>query len=229
MEQFLTNHEIIVAARRNAVGSTWDYICGGSETETTMRRNRQALDSIAFRPRVLRDVSKIDCSGTLFGKRLRIPVVFAPVGSIEVFDEGGAGTACKAAARFGNAAFVSSVSQPGLEGAAEAGAGGRTPFQLYVRGDPAWVDDHARRAIAARYHALCLPIHPPGHTRPAPARADPGRAAAGPFGADRDEIDTPDGPVDVSEFWRQARRLSIFAGTSEIQRNVIAKRILGLP
>jgi len=53
--------------------------------------------------------------------------------------------------------------------------------------------------------------------------------AAGPYGADRDQIDTPDGPVDVSEFWRQARRLSIFAGTSEIQRNVIAKRILGLP
>jgi len=53
--------------------------------------------------------------------------------------------------------------------------------------------------------------------------------AAGPWGASSDPLPTPEGPMDISAFWRQARRLSIFAGTSEIQRNVIAKRILGLP
>ena len=107
---------------------------------------------------MLRDVSKIDCSGTLFGKKLRIPVMFAPVGSIEVFDAGGAGAAAKAAQRFGAGCFVSSVSQPGLEAAAAAAPGGRTIFQLYVRGDRAWVDDHAKRAIAAGYEAFCLTI-----------------------------------------------------------------------
>jgi isopentenyl diphosphate isomerase/L-lactate dehydrogenase-like FMN-dependent dehydrogenase len=156
--EFITLHEFVKLARMKLSTGVWDYLTGGTESETTLRRNRLALDSIAFRPRVLRDVSKIDCSGTLFGKRLRIPVVFAPVGSIEVFDDGGAGTVCKAAARFGNAAFVSSVSQPGLEEAAAAGAGGRTVFQLYVRGDRAWVDDHVRRAIAAGYEAFCLTI-----------------------------------------------------------------------
>ena len=53
--------------------------------------------------------------------------------------------------------------------------------------------------------------------------------AAGGYGADGEPVMTDDGPVEVTAFWRQARRLSIFAGTSEIQRNVIAKRILGLP
>src|SRR6185312_12888491 len=156
--EFLTLHEFVKLARMKLSSGVWDYLTGGSETETTLRRNRLALDSIAFRPRVLRDVSKVDCSGTLFGKTLRIPVLFAPVGSIEVFDEGGAGAAAKAAQRFGAGCFVSSVSQPGLEATAAAAPGGRTIFQLYVRGDRAWVDDHVKRAIAAGYEAFCLTI-----------------------------------------------------------------------
>jgi isopentenyl diphosphate isomerase/L-lactate dehydrogenase-like FMN-dependent dehydrogenase len=156
--EFLTLHEFVKLAHMKLAAGVWDYLVGGSETETTLRRNRQALDSIAFRPRVLRDVSKIDCSGTLFGKRLRIPVCLAPVGSIEVFDEAGAAAATAAAKRFGVAAFVSSVSQPGLEAAAAAAPGGRSIFQLYVRGDRAWVDDHARRAIDAGYEAFCFTI-----------------------------------------------------------------------
>ncbi|HEY8069915.1 MAG TPA: alpha-hydroxy-acid oxidizing protein, partial [Burkholderiales bacterium] len=61
-EPFLTLQEIVAAARRNLAPGPWSYLIGGAETETTVRRNRQALDSIAFRPRVLRDVSRIDSS-----------------------------------------------------------------------------------------------------------------------------------------------------------------------
>ncbi len=53
--------------------------------------------------------------------------------------------------------------------------------------------------------------------------------AAGALGAGKGPIETADGPVDVSGYWRQARRLTIFAGTSQIQKNVTAKRVLGLP
>src|SRR5262249_31726573 len=57
---FQTLHEIVAKARQNLSQNDWDYIVGGAETETTLRRNRHALDTIAFRPRVLRDVSHID-------------------------------------------------------------------------------------------------------------------------------------------------------------------------
>jgi len=71
--RFQTLHEIVRAARMNLAPGPWDYLAGGTETETTLRRNRRALDSLAFRPRVLRDVSKIDTSSTLFGRPVRIP------------------------------------------------------------------------------------------------------------------------------------------------------------
>ena len=45
--------------------------------------NRVAIGSLAFRPRVLRDVEKVDPSGTLLGHRLRIPVILAPIGSLQ--------------------------------------------------------------------------------------------------------------------------------------------------
>ena len=53
--------------------------------------------------------------------------------------------------------------------------------------------------------------------------------AAGEHAADAGALETPEGPVDVSVLWREVRRISIYAGTSEIQRNVTAKRVLGLP
>ena len=54
--QFATNHEFVKAAKMKLNPMIWDYLIGATETETTLRRNRAALDAIALRPRVLRDV-----------------------------------------------------------------------------------------------------------------------------------------------------------------------------
>ena len=78
-ERFQTLHEIVQQAQINLNRNIWDYLIGATETETTMRRNRMALDSIAFRPRVCRDVSKVDTSTTFLNMSLRIPVMLAPV------------------------------------------------------------------------------------------------------------------------------------------------------
>jgi len=130
---------------------------GGAETETTVRRNRQALDSIAFRPRVLRDVSRIDSTAQILGHRSRLPVFLAPIGGLESIVEGGAAAAARAAAEFGVPQMLSSVCQPGLEQTAAAANATRF-FQLYVRGDDAWVDDFARRARDHGYSAFCLTV-----------------------------------------------------------------------
>jgi glycolate oxidase len=155
---FQTLHEIVKAARSNLAPGPWDYLVGGTETETTLRRNRQALDALAFRPRVLRDVSTIDATSTLLGRALRIPVILAPVGSVESFDPGGGATAARGAAEFGVAQMLSSVCNPGLEAVAAAAPESDRIFQLYVRGDDAWVDDHVKRALDSGYTAFCLTV-----------------------------------------------------------------------
>ena len=85
-EEFQNLHEFVRKARARLNQNAWDYIVGASETETTMRRNRMALDEIAFRPRVLRNVAEVDASTEVFGRKLRLPVMIAPVGALEIFD-----------------------------------------------------------------------------------------------------------------------------------------------
>jgi isopentenyl diphosphate isomerase/L-lactate dehydrogenase-like FMN-dependent dehydrogenase len=163
--RFQNLHEFVTVARQNLNRNNWDYLIGGSETETTLARNRMALDAIGFRPRVLRDVSDVDCTRSLFGRKLRIPVLCAPVGSLENFEPGGGGTVATATREFGNGMILSSVSHPGLEKTAEAGGDGFRIFQLYVRGDEAWVDDHVRRSIDHGYAAFCLTVDTDSYSR----------------------------------------------------------------
>jgi glycolate oxidase len=163
-ERFQTLQEIVKAARQNLAPGPWDYLIGGAETETTLRRNRQALDSLAFRPRVLRDVSRIDATTSLLGKRIRIPVMLAPIGSIESFDAGGGASSAKASAEFGIPQMLSSVCNPGLEAVAKAADNFRI-FQLYVRGDDAWVDEHVKRARDHGYAAFCLTVDTATYSR----------------------------------------------------------------
>src|SRR5689334_6653005 len=155
-EEFQNLHEFVQKARANLNQNAWDYIIGAAETETTMRRNRMALDEIAFRPRVLRNVVKVDASVERFGRKMRLPVMLAPVGALETFDPAAAAAVVRGVGRFGAAHMLSSVSQPGLEKTAEAAPDAVRLFQLYVRGDDAFVEDFVERAIAAKYTAFAL-------------------------------------------------------------------------
>jgi glycolate oxidase len=164
-EEFQNLHELIRKARGNLNQNCWDYIVGAAETETTMRRNRMSLDEIAFRPRVLRNVSKVDASVELFGRKLRLPVVLAPVGALELFDPGAAASVSRAAGRFGAAHMLSSVSEPGLEKTAEAAPDALRLYQLYVRGSDAFVEDCVARAAANGYAAFCLTVDTAHYSR----------------------------------------------------------------
>jgi isopentenyl diphosphate isomerase/L-lactate dehydrogenase-like FMN-dependent dehydrogenase len=163
-DRFQNLHEIVKAARGCLPQGPWDYLIGGAETETTVRRNRQALDSIAFRPRVLRDVSSVDVTTTFLGRRLRLPVLTAPIGGLETFDPGGGATVARATGEFGVIQMLSSVCMPGLEETAKAADNIRI-FQLYVRGDRAWVDDHVRRAIDHGYAAFVITVDTAHYSR----------------------------------------------------------------
>jgi isopentenyl diphosphate isomerase/L-lactate dehydrogenase-like FMN-dependent dehydrogenase len=154
---FQTLHEVVKAAHAALDRNMWDYVAGATETETTMRRNRLALDRIAFRPRVLRNVSVIDPSASFFGHQIRLPVVLAPVGGLESIDAEGGVTVARGAGLANVPFLLSSVTRMGLENVAAAATGPKV-FQLYVRGDAAWVDEQVRRAQGSGYDVFCVTV-----------------------------------------------------------------------
>jgi glycolate oxidase len=156
-QTFATNEEIIVAARRNLAQGPWDYLMGAAESETTMRRNREGFDRLAFRPRVGIDVSKVDPSTTFLGYDLRIPVLLSPIGGVQAFTPGGAADSAQAASDFGIIPVISSSTEPELEETAAAGEGPKM-YQLYVDGDEGWIRDMLDRVVAAGYKGLAVTV-----------------------------------------------------------------------
>lgn len=156
-QDFVSLQEIVATARRKLPQHLWDHLSGGADSETTLLRNRAALDSLALRQRVLVDVRNIDITTTLLGQKLSSPVFLAPVGGFVGFvnPEQGAVPVARAAVAHGTTAFISTAAKPGLT---EAAAAVDEPliFQLYVRADRKWVEDILDRARAAGYRALCV-------------------------------------------------------------------------
>ena len=148
------------AARRRMPHFLFEYIDGGSYAEVTVRRNIADLEAIALRQRVLRDVSRIDMSTTLFGVKQDLPVILAPVGLAGLNAQRGEVQAVRAANRAGVAFTLSTVSVCPI---AEVAAAADRPFwfQLYMLRDRAFMKDLMAQARAAQCSALVFTVDLP--------------------------------------------------------------------
>ncbi|MEM1161548.1 MAG: alpha-hydroxy acid oxidase [Pseudomonadota bacterium] len=154
---FVANHEFIRAARETLNDQMWDYLVGGTETETTLARNRAALDAVALRPRVLVDVSEIDATWEFLGKTLRLPVMLAPVGGLDSFDPLGAVSVARGAGEFGAGMMFSSVTER-TKPEVRAAMDGPLVYQLYVRGFGRFIEDEVEAAIEAGFDAFAFTV-----------------------------------------------------------------------
>jgi L-lactate dehydrogenase (cytochrome) len=147
-------------ARRRLPRFLFEYIDGGSYAETTLGRNITDLRDVALRQRVLRDVSNIDLSATLFGQKVSLPVALAPVGLAGMNARRGEVQAARAAAAFGVPFTLSTV---GACSIGEVAAGSPAPFwfQLYMIRDRAFMADLLDLAEAAKCPALIFTVDMP--------------------------------------------------------------------
>ncbi len=147
-------------ARRRLPRFLFEYIDGGSYAEVTLRRNVEDLAAIALRQRVLRDVSSIDLSVELFGRKQALPLALAPIGLAGMNARRGEVQAARAAAAAGVPFCLSTVSACSL-GEVAAGSGAPFWFQLYMIRDRAFMRDLLAQAAAAQCPALVFTVDMP--------------------------------------------------------------------
>lgn len=147
-------------AKRRLPHFLFEYIDGGAYDEATLRRNREDLASTTLRQRVMRDVSELDLSTTLFGQPSRLPVAFAPIGLAGMLARRGEVQAARAARDFGVRFTLSTVSACSLEEVTRA-VPGPIWFQLYMIRDRTFMRDLIARAKAAKCSALLFTVDMP--------------------------------------------------------------------
>ena len=152
------------AAERRIPKIVYDFVAGGAGYDTGVRENVDAFDRIRLIPRALVDITEIDLSRELFGRRWSLPFGFAPVGYANLIWPGADLALAKAAVAANIPYSLSTAGSTSIEGIAEA-APKNAWFQLYVLKDDRLNDDLLARAEAAGNEVLLVTVDVPVNAR----------------------------------------------------------------
>src|SRR5262249_34726153 len=136
-------------AARKVPRAFFDYAEAGSYSQETLRANREDLEKIKLRQRVLLDVSSRDTSITVLGEKVSVPLALGPVARRGREHGDGEILACRAAHAAGIPFTMSTMSICSIEDVAAA-VDKPFWFQLYVMKDRGFVRSLIERAAAAK-------------------------------------------------------------------------------
>ena len=165
------------AAQRRVPRFLFDYVRGGSFDELTLARNRAALEAVTLRQRVLTGIGEIDTRTELFGQKLAMPLMLAPIGMGGLLARRGEVQAVRATHQHGVPLIMSTASVCAVDEVSATGI----PFwfQLYMAKDRGFVVDLLARAKEAGCPVLVMTVDLP---LPGPRYRDQRSGLVGPAG-----------------------------------------------
>ena len=144
-------------AMRRLPRAVFDYLDGGAETETSLRENNRAFQSLTFRPRNAMAVPQCDLRTKVLGAELSFPAILAPIGYSRLIHPAGEVAASRGAGAAGTAYILSTIAGHKLEDV-RAASPGPVWYQLYLLGGRAAAEASLERARAAGFTALFVTI-----------------------------------------------------------------------
>lgn len=157
----LTIADLREQARRRTPRSVFDYTDGAAESEISLRRARETFANIELRPSVLRDVSSVDTTTPMLGKRSALPFAFAPTGFTRMMNHEGESAVARVAEQIGVPYTLSTMGTTSIEAVTASAPTARRWFQLYVWKDRDAATDLVERAAESGYEALMLTVDVP--------------------------------------------------------------------
>ncbi len=143
-------------ARRRLPAPLFHYIDGGSDDESTLRRNTRSFDEWDLVPNVLAGVESIDLSTRALGCDLSLPLFFSPTAMQRLFHPDGEFALARVAEQYGTLFGLSTIGTRSIEQMAEFAA--PKLFQIYIHNDKGLTADLIARCKAAKFNALALTV-----------------------------------------------------------------------
>ena len=144
-----TVEDLARAAKKRVPKVVFDYVEGSALDEIGYSRAQRAIRRVQFNSRILRDVSQVDPSEEIFGKKVDLPIVFAPTGYTRLMHHVGEPAVASAATKNNLIYSLSTMGTVSPQELAEAVPDSRRWFQLYVmknREDSVAIIKQAREA-----------------------------------------------------------------------------------
>ncbi len=138
--------------------AVFDYTDGAAGEELSYSRAYEAYRRLEFHPHVLRDVSVVDTSISIFGQKSALPFVFSPTGFTRMMHYQGEPAVARVAAEFGIPYTLSTLGTTSIEDLAAAAPNTRKWFQLYLWREKTTRYELVERAAAAGYEAIMLTV-----------------------------------------------------------------------
>jgi isopentenyl diphosphate isomerase/L-lactate dehydrogenase-like FMN-dependent dehydrogenase len=159
--QVLTVHEFAQLAKRRVPKAVYDYVEGSASDEISYGWTRDALNRVEFNPQTLVDVSQIDTTVEILGKKIDLPIMFAPTGYTRFMHHTGEPAVAEVAAANN---LVYGLSTMGTTSPAELGLAvpqARKWFQIYLMRERAATLDVIAQAREGKFEALILTVDTP--------------------------------------------------------------------
>ena len=144
-------------AKRRLPHGVFDYIDGGAEDERSLANNSSAFGRYEFQPRILRDVSHLDTSTTIFGRSMAMPLILAPTGFTRIAHSQGELAVTRAADRAGIPCSLSTMGTRSIEELAAVSDADKW-FQIYTWRDRGLVKELVDRSKRAGFTAVWLTV-----------------------------------------------------------------------
>jgi 4-hydroxymandelate oxidase len=219
-------------AREHLPRSHYDYFAGGACDEQTLAENAQAWRKVWIRPRVMVDVSTIDSSCTLLGRRLELPLLLAPMAAQRLLHPGGEPAAARAASAAGTVYCLSTRATADLAEVAAA-ASGPLWFQLYVERDRERSERVLARAAEHGFEAVVLTVDLPvagrreRELRHGEFAFPEGVALTSHLGYEQERFQVPVGGWDTTLTWPDVEWVRAASGLPVIVKGVLCAEDAG--
>jgi L-lactate dehydrogenase (cytochrome) len=133
----------------------FDYIDGGAEDELSLRNATSAFDRYDLLPRVLSDVSELNCETEIFGRKIPWPIMLSPTGLTRLFHSEAELAVAQAATAAGLPYCLSTVGTTTIEDFGKAVPGPKL-FQIYIFKERGLTEEFIDRARESGYDGLVL-------------------------------------------------------------------------